>query len=435
MAKSVRSAMVLLVLLAVAAGLGAGLFMLYRDTQGPLLAVTPATGPVSPQTSVSVQADDEASALRALTVRVVQEGASTTLLERVYSPARSSVSEPLDLSGAGLDDGPFIIEVRAVDASWAGFGKGNAADLQKTLELDATPPRLSVQSGQHNIKPGGSGCIVYTVSEPVSRSGVTVGEHFFPGYAQADGRHVALFAFPFDMEEADFSPRLTAEDVAGNQRERRFNYHVSSRSFRSDVLNLPDSFLERKMPDFETIFPGEMTPLERFLKVNGELRKKNRAQLLHIGRETGGAPVWEGAFIRMAGANRAGFGDRRTYKYNGEVVDNQTHLGIDLASVRNDEVPAANTGKVVFADYLGIYGNVVIIDHGLGLQSLHAHLSEIAVQEGDMVKKGQTVGKTGMSGLAGGDHLHFAVLVSGMPVTPVEWWDAHWIQDNVADRL
>jgi len=102
---------------------------------------------------------------------------------------------------------------------------------------------------------------------------------------------------------------------------------------------------------------------------------------------------------------------------------------------RNYPIEAANNGKILFASNLGIYGNTVIIDHGLGLHTLYPHLSSIDVAVGQAVKKGQVVGRSGETGLAGGDHLHYGVLVDGIPVLPTEWWDAHWIEDNVDDKL
>ena len=134
-------------------------------------------------------------------------------------------------------------------------------------------------------------------------------------------------------------------------------------------------------------------------------------------------------------AVESAFADQRTYIYKGKEVDQQTHLGFDLASLAGNPVVAANRGKVLYADELGIYGNCVIIDHGMGVQSLYAHLSSIGVKAGDMVEKEQTLGRSGMTGLAGGDHLHFTMLVNGQMVNPVEWWDSHWIQDRILRKL
>ena len=121
--------------------------------------------------------------------------------------------------------------------------------------------------------------------------------------------------------------------------------------------------------------------------------------------------------------------------YNGKDVDQQTHLGFDLAVTARVPILAANDGRVVHSGWLGIYGNCVVIDHGLGVSSLYGHMSSIDVKVGDSVTKGQTLGRSGMTGLAAGDHLHFTMLVGGHPVNPVEWWDPHWMQDRVERKL
>ncbi len=146
---------------------------------------------------------------------------------------------------------------------------------------------------------------------------------------------------------------------------------------------------------------------------------------------------WRGEVFHNFANTKAesAFADQRTYIYQGKEIDHQTHLGFDLASFANTKVVAANRGKVIYAADLGIYGNCVIVDHGMGVQSLYAHLSSIDTPVGTMVEKGQTLGKSGMTGMAGGDHLHFTMLVNGQMVNPIEWWDPHWIQDRVVRKL
>ena len=131
----------------------------------------------------------------------------------------------------------------------------------------------------------------------------------------------------------------------------------------------------------------------------------------------------------------AGFAEHRTYYYNNEEIDKQVHLGIDLASTKRAEVHAANRGKVVFADYLGIYGNTVILDHGQGIFSLYSHLSEIGAAVDELKDKGAVIGLSGTTGMAGGDHLHFSMIVNGIFVSPLEWWDQQWLQLNIDDIL
>ena len=209
-----------------------------------------------------------------------------------------------------------------------------------------------------------------------------------------------------------------------------------SKPFSTDRINLSEPLLEKVAAEFKNRFPQAKTPLEIFLKANGEMRQQNLKTLAELARQTSAVPLWEGTFLRMPNtAPLGGFAQTRTYVYQGQKVDQQTHLGFDLASVVHAPVPAANRGKVVFAEDLGIYGQCVVIDHGLGLQTLYGHLSRMAVKVGDTVEKGQPVGNTGATGMAAGDHLHYGVLVGGQEVNPVEWWDSSWMINNISGKL
>jgi murein DD-endopeptidase MepM/ murein hydrolase activator NlpD len=179
-----------------------------------------------------------------------------------------------------------------------------------------------------------------------------------------------------------------------------------------------------------------LSPVEKFLTINRDLRKANYQQIVEACRNSSNKLYWQGAFERLPNAaSRARFADHRTYFYNGKEIDRQVHLGIDLASLANSPVPVANAGVVVLARSLGIYGGTVIVDHGFDLFSMYSHLSFIAVKPGDHLSAGQVLGRTGHTGLAGGDHLHFSMIVHGTFVNPVEWWDEHWIQNNILSKI
>jgi murein DD-endopeptidase MepM/ murein hydrolase activator NlpD len=171
--------------------------------------------------------------------------------------------------------------------------------------------------------------------------------------------------------------------------------------------------------------------------INGELRRKNAEKIASFARQSAPEILWRGVVFHPFTNNavESAFADKRTYIYKGKEVDQQIHLGFDLASFTGMKVVAANRGKVMLAEDLGIYGNCVILDHGMGVQSLYGHLSSIGVKAGEMVEKEQELGRSGMTGLAGGDHLHFTMLVNGNMVNPVEWWDAHWIADRILRKL
>ncbi|BCR03336.1 peptidase M24 [Desulfuromonas versatilis] len=408
----------------------------FRDTTGPQIALTPGAGPVSAQRHLQLQVEDPGSGLKSLGVTLVQQGKSIPLLARTYERGTLVQSESLSLPKGEIKDGPVEINVTATDRSIFPFGAGNVSQQVFTFEFDSRAPVISVLSTAHNLNRGGAGLIVYTLSEEAESTGVTIGELFFPGYRQPSGAYACLFAFPWNMTMNQFTPKLMAVDRAGNERQAGFYYHLNNRNFRERKIEVGQSFLETKAPEFEELAPQAQSPLDAFLQVNREVREQNRQKLIEIGASTAPVPLWEGAFLRQSkAATLALFADHRSYYHEGQEVDKQTHLGIDLASVAQAPVEAANSGTVVFADYLGIYGLCVIIDHGMGLQSLYGHLSRIAVQQGEQVSKGQIVGNTGATGMAGGDHLHFEVLLGGLSVYPLEWWDGDWITNNVTSKL
>jgi murein DD-endopeptidase MepM/ murein hydrolase activator NlpD len=281
-------------------------------------------------------------------------------------------------------------------------------------------------------------------------SGVTVGEISYPGFpatgAAGDGvaiqdpsLRIAFFALRYD-QPASTPMRLYARDEAGNTASAEFEHRVFPKAFKSSRIPIEDKFLEKVIPAIlatTTEINPQGAMIDKFVAVNGELRKKNADTIAAQAAKTSAEMLWKGVVFHPFTNNavESAFADKRTYVYNGKEVDHQTHLGFDLASTANATIVAANRGKVVYAAPLGIYGNCVIIDHGMGVQSLYAHLSSLAVQPGADVEKDQPIGKSGQTGMAGGDHLHFTMLVNGQMVNPVEWWDSHWIADRILRKL
>jgi hypothetical protein len=272
-------------------------------------------------------------------------------------------------------------------------------------------------------------------------SGVQVGEAFFEGrtgLSSDPNLYIAFFVFPYN-EKPNTQIWITAQDGAGNVAQAGIPYHVSAKRFKRDRIVLSEGFLKRKMPEFLQFLGSESqgaSLVDIFLQVNNGLRKSNHAALSQACEKSDAAIHWEGSFVRLPGSARmAGFADHREYEYNGKIVDEQVHLGIDLASTHQAPVPAANGGRVALAEYVGIYGNAVVLDHGFGLFSMYGHLSSLAVEKDQMVARGEVIGRTGTSGLAGGDHLHYGMMIDQTFVNPIEWWDPTWIKHNVTSKL
>ncbi|MBU1041815.1 MAG: M23 family metallopeptidase [Proteobacteria bacterium] len=428
-----RNALILLVL----AAIGLGAYIYIRDGRLPVLDFTPQSEVASYNTDFTLKITAKTVGLKNLTVSITQDGKTFDFLQRTFTGKPMEHTEIFRLPReSGFKEGPAELTIVVRTHSLLSFiGRGKVS-LTRKLTLDLTPPQISVNQGVHNVNQGGSGAVSFKISKPVQRVGVAVGEYFFPAYLQQSGDYFCFFAMPYDMLPANFKPRIIVRDLAGNEATQTLYIYAVPKEFKFDKLNVPDEFLNDKMSQYSAQYPQEKSPLDIYKRVNSELRQQNVAELKRIGQDTANAPLWTGPFQRLPGAaGRAGFGDARDYFYNGMKIDHQTHLGVDLASLANAPVPAANAGRVVMAEFFGIYGNCVIVDHGLGLQSLYSHLDSFDVKKGDEVKRGQFVGKTGTTGLAGGDHLHFGILISGVQVSPVEWWDDHWIQDNVIKHL
>jgi murein DD-endopeptidase MepM/ murein hydrolase activator NlpD len=331
-----------------------------------------------------------------------------------------------------------MLEVWAKDHSWLPRFSQEPAATQAVV-VDLTPPTIGVVSEERIAKLGGSETVVYRVTPDTTESGVQVGKEYFPGVAGmfADPNlRVAVFALAQDAPDA--RPVVVAADEAGNRQKATVGIVVKPRVFADKRLELTQDFLARKVPELlhANGMPDGPDLVDGYLRINRELRAKTELRLREICRESAPKQLWEGGFLRLPNsAPLSGFADRRSYVLDGKVIDNQTHLGFDLASLRGSPVPSANAGKVVFAGPLGIYGDTVIVDHGLGVFTLYGHLSEVSVPVGTEVARGTPVGKTGETGLAGGDHLHFSVMIHGVHVDPVEWWDGHWIEDHVLRRV
>ena len=419
------------------------------EGEAPTIKLTMESPAIGLEQELSLTVTDQKSGLRKVWVGLLKDGEETDVFQKLLpsgdwlgggKSTERDFSVPLQPRALKVTDGKAILRIVAIDNSWRNWGKGNRGYFEQEITIDLKPPQVEVLSKPLYINQGGAGLVIYKISEPCKQSGVLVGSEFFPGYAglfDDINVHSAFVALDYS-QSSDTNIIVQATDAAGNQGKGTFFYRVKKRKFKQDQIRLSDGFLKRKMPEFQgQIEATADTPLiDQFLYINRDMRQANYARVTEISDDNEPAVHWKGAFVRLpASAPKAGFADHRKYLYQKKVVDKQVHLGVDLASVARSTVPAANHGKVVLADNIGIYGNTVIIDHGYGVRSMYSHLSQIGVSEQQMVNKGDPIGKTGSTGLAGGDHLHFSMLVHHTFVNPIEWWDGRWIKHNITDKI
>ena len=429
-------------------GLGAVLY-LKLEGSGPTVAVQGLDEAVRAAHELNLNISDPKSGIRSISITLEKDGKKVVLFDETYPAINfivggeifdKALTITIEPQKQGFTDGEATLQLVATDYSWRNWWHGNKTVIEKPVLIDFHPPRIEILSQQHNINQGGSGLVVYKLSETCPEQGVWVGENFFRGYpleGDKDNRIVCLFALDY-RQGKDTQIFLSATDRAGNVSKSGFYYHIRGKNFKSDLIQLSDNFLAQKMPEFDDgIFKTPpASPVDKFLAINRDVRLANAEQFKGLSKKSDGSIYWKDTFLRLPNAARkASFADHRDYQYQGQVIDKQVHVGIDLASLAHSPVPAGNTGKVVFAGPIGIYGETVVIDHGIGLFSTYSHLSSIQVQQGQMVTRGDIIGATGATGLAGGDHLHYGMLVGGVFVNPVEWWDPEWIKNNITLRI
>ncbi|MFN7919930.1 MAG: M23 family metallopeptidase [Bryobacteraceae bacterium] len=313
--------------------------------------------------------------------------------------------------------------------------RGSVSSVSGEIPVALERPRVNAESDPVFLRRGGTGIVAYGVGGDWSETGVRVGSYSFPGLpAKANpNRRIAMFGFPADVPKGT-EPIIYARNAAGEEATATFRHHITLGAGRDRAINVGDGFVERVAAELDP--SGSGPPVDRYARINSETRRANDMALAAFAKQTDPRRQWSDAFLMLPKAKaEAQYGDHRTYLYKGRNLGREWHLGVDLASTRNAVLPAANGGKVLHAGPLGIYGNCVVIDHGIGVQTVYGHLSQIDVHVSDKVTRGQPIGKTGSTGLAGGDHVHISMMLDGIFVDPVEWSFQKWIDKTMMPML
>ena len=429
---------------------GAGGWFLAGREAGPSITISSPQKYVGRSTPFAATID-AATPVTAPEVAIEQGGQTMAVTpEKVdwTGAERVTVSGTIGKSAQpALANGPARLIVTARRDVFFGT-RQTSTTVTQDVEVRLDPPRIAVVSLHHFINLGGAEFVVMRATPEDVEAGIQVGDARYPAYPGSavglsdPALRVGFFALRHDQ---DIATRISAyaRDAAGNEATATVGHRPFIKKFLQSRIPIDQSFMDRVVPAIASNTPelkvDTASPeglLKGFLEINGNLRKKNNDTIAAMAAKSQPKMLWTDAFAPMGNAQvESRFADRRTYFHDNKEIDKQVHLGFDLASLQRAPVLASNAGVVVFADFLGIYGNCVIVDHGLGVQSLYAHLSTMNVKEGATVTKGQELGRTGATGLAGGDHLHFTILLQGTPVNPVEWWDQHWMDDRVFRKI
>ncbi|RUM68270.1 MAG: M23 family peptidase [Sulfurovum sp.] len=326
------------------------------------------------------------------------------------------------------------------DKSNWNFFQGNSVTKVLNVEVDYKRPDINVLSNSYSVTRGGVGLVIFQVKDKSLKSFYVEasGNRFKAQPYKKAGYYATLIVWPFDKE--NFSANIVAEDKAGNRRVFNIPFYLMSKKYKTSWMQAKDKFIDGKISDLIASDPDYSIiddRLEKLKTINETMRLKNEELIHSLSKKVSDELLEEWKIKKFYplknAAKVASFGDDRHYYYNNKdnEVSHSKHVGLDLASTKMAKIVTSNAGKVVYSDYNGIYGNMPMIDHGLGLYTLYGHCSNILVKTGDDVSAGFAIAQTGKSGLALGDHLHFGVLVQGVEVRPEEWMDRKWIRDNI----
>ncbi|MGI4757371.1 MAG: M23 family metallopeptidase [Janthinobacterium lividum] len=379
----------------------------------------------------------DAHGVRELTATLVQNGKSYQAWKAPAATKDSDSSFTFEVGAKTtpeLRDGPaqLILEAKS------GGMFGGTTRLERAVNVTTQPPVVSGDSDQHYLYLGMADLATLNITGGYTSAGVHVGNQTFRAWPMPDGKPglFSLFAFAWNMP-AGTTPLVYASNGTGSDVTTPLTVIFPKKEqpvYTQHAIQISDTFMQKVLGELDPSGTGD--PVARFVKINTEMRQSNNKTLADLRLKTAEKFLWSQPFTRQSHAQaEATFADVRSYMYHGIKIDQQVHLGYDLAVTQHVGVEASNDGVVVWAAPLGIYGNCIVVDHGYGLQTIYGHLSRIDVHVGDTVKRSGVMGLSGMTGMAGGDHVHFAMQLDGVQIDPKEWWDPHWIKDHIARRV
>ncbi len=345
--------------------------------------------------------------------------------------------------GLNKKNGILKLTVKATDISKWNFLTGNSATKKAIINIDEKKPEVFPLIASYGITKGGSALAIFKASDENLQK-LTIetnfGKEFKPTPFYKKGYYAVLVAWPITQKR--FSAKIVATDKAGNKTRSRLSFFLKNKKYRESTITAKDSFINGKIADLAEDRPNDtkdLSPAQKLDYINATYRDENNKVIKDITSKVDQNLLsnfkLQPFYPLKNGKVVASYGDHRYYKYHDKIISEAYHLGLDLASTKRADILISNPGVVVFANYNGIYGNNLIVYHGLGLYTVYGHCSYLAVQQGDIVHAWDVGAKTGATGLALGDHLHFSTMVQGIFVRPAEWMDSKWMQTNITDVI
>jgi hypothetical protein len=393
---------------------------------------------------LGIEMSDESGIIAYKVTLISKEGSQELQYEQLMTPQNKiSLKVEPPRSVHIIKDKNIRIVIQAKDVSKWNYFRGNSAVKELDLVIDKKRPQLSVMSNSYSISKGGAALVIFKADDENMDELYIEGNNnkrFKPQTFLKNGYYISLIAWP--IIDTNFKATVVATDKAGNMAKAHVPLYLIDKPYKVSTITISDSFLQGKIADLAEEFDetqGVQNPIEQFKLINETVRFKNEKLIYELSSKVRDEVVSDFHINKMYplrnGQVVAHFGDHRKYYYKEEYISESYHMGLDLASNAMAPIKPQNAGEVVYSDYNGLYGNMPMLYHGLGLYTIYGHCSSIAVSTGDVISRGETIANTGTSGYAMGDHLHFGILVQGIEVRPQEWMDEQWIRLNVTDVM
>ena len=425
---------------------GAGLYVYFSaafERNAPVITLQ-TNGYWNLKKPLQLHIEDE-SGIKSYKVIIRTKSGDTELLyNQLLTPQKEVILQLHPPRGAyAIKDKKIKIIVEAQDASKWDFLNGNSALKEFQFKIDKKRPDVIIVNNSYKISRGGSALVIFKATDDNLKKIYIKSNHdkhfkVEPFYKQ--GYYIALLAWP--VPDSKFKATIIVSDKAGNVTRLYVPLYLKNKIYRLSKITLSNKFLDGKIAELSNQFDetqGVEAPLKRFKIINEKVRAKNEALIQKLTSDVPQKMISNFKIKRMYplknGEVVAHFGDHRKYYYKGKFISQAYHLGLDMASHAMAPIKTQDGGKVIFTGNNGLYGNMPVLSHGLGLYTIYGHCSSIEVSDGDEVRPKSVIAKTGKTGYAMGDHLHFGVLVQGIEVRPQEWMDKKWIKLNINDII
>jgi murein DD-endopeptidase MepM/ murein hydrolase activator NlpD len=388
---------------------------------------------------------DDVSGIKAYSVTLRSSSGESVLKNEHFMTPQGDIKVSIEppRSAYAIKDKEIEIVITATDASKWNFLNGNSITKVFKLVIDKRRPKISIISNSYKIKRGGAALVIFRIRDDNLDDfyiQTNFGKKFKAQPFYKEGYYISLLAWP--IKSSSFRATVVAQDFAGNTSKSYIPLYLKQKNYRISKIKLSDRFLKGKIADLAEEFvetQGVDGSLEQFKIINEDVRAKNEKLIHEITSKVPDEMISDFKINKMYPLKNAQvvatFGDHRKYYYDGQYISESYHMGLDLASNKEARIIPQNGGKVVFADFNGLYGNMPIISHGLGLYTLYGHCSTLRVNADDEIGAKEYIANTGKSGYAMGDHLHFGVLIQGIEVRPAEWMDKQWMKLNITDVI